>query len=311
MTATMPFNTLSRRRFIQLTAMSLAAMPTLGRVRTQNKLTKVIPGSGEHLSPIGMGTWITFNVGRDSLLKNRRTKVMKTFIRQGGQLIDSSPMYGSSEQTVGYALSESGHPPNLFSATKTWTSDVEEGRKQFSSSQHLWGLKQIDLLQVHNLVAWKQHLPMLNELKQQGLIRYIGVTTSHGRRHEEMETIIKSGLVDFAQLTYNVVDREAEQRLLPAALAHNVGVIANRPFQGGKLFSKIASAPFPEWALSIGCQNWAQFFLRFIVSHPAITCAIPATTRVDHMTENMGSMDEAILPRNKQRKAMLAYLGQL
>lgn len=266
--------------------------------------------SGEKLFPIGMGTWITFNVGRDKYLRKQRTRVLQTFFEHGGQLIDSSPMYGSSEQVVGHALSKLKNNKRLFSATKTWTSSVSEGRKQFANSQHFWGTKTFDLVQVHNLVAWREQLAMLQELKEQGLVRYLGVTTSHGRRHEELEKILETVPLDFIQLTYNIFDREAEKRLLPLALEKGVSVIANRPFRGGSLINSITNTPLPAWHLEAGCYNWAQMFLRFIVSHPAITCAIPATSRVEHMVENMQSINSVPFPDQRLRQKMFDYWDQ-
>ena len=266
-----------------------------------------IPNAGETLNPIGMGTWITFNVGRDNYLRKKRTQVLKTFFQYGGQMIDSSPMYGSSEQVVGFALSQLKNKKSLFSATKTWTNSADEGRKQFSDSQQFWNKNVFDLVQVHNLVAWREQLAMLRELRQEGLVRYLGVTTSHGRRHEELLHILQTEPLDFIQLTYNIFDREAEQKLLPLAKEKGIAVIANRPLRGGSLMDSVANTPLPPWHAELGCYNWSQFFLRFIISHPALTCAIPATTRVDHMVENMQSVNTVPLPDEKLRTKMINY----
>jgi diketogulonate reductase-like aldo/keto reductase len=220
-------------------------------------------------------------------------------------------MYGSAEEVLGYALDRLGRPqPSLFSATKVWTPFASRGEWQIEESHKLWGLQQFDLYQIHNLVAWEHHLQTLQQHKHEGTIRYIGVTTSHGRRHQELEQIIQTQPIDFVQLTYNILDREVERRLLPAAIEKGVAVIANRPFQGGDLFFKLARKPLPKWAGDIDCQNWAGFFLKFVVSHHAITCAIPATSQVEHMIENMGAL-RGKLPDSKTRKRMADYVASL
>jgi diketogulonate reductase-like aldo/keto reductase len=228
----------------------------------------------------------------------------------GGQLIDSSPMYGSSEQVIGKAMEQLGRPAGLFAATKVWTSGWQAGIRQMERSRLLWGVEQFDLMQVHNLLDWQTHLATLKEWKADGRIRYLGVTTSHGRRHAELESIMQKEPLDFVQLTYNLVDREVEQRLLPLAAERGIAVLANRPFQGGGLFSRFRNRPLPEWADEIDCQNWAQFFLKFVISHPAVTCAIPATSQVAHMRENMGAA-YGHLPEPAMRRRMLEYVNSL
>lgn len=267
-----------------------------------------IPSTSESIHPIGMGTWITFNVGRSPALIEARAKVLKTFFDLGGQMIDSSPMYGSAEQVLGKTFELAPPPSRMFTATKTWTSSGAEGKQQFVDSMSLWQRPSFDLLQIHNLVGWQTHLPILQELKRQNLIRFIGVTTSHGRRHEELRTIIESQDIDFVQLTYNIRHREVEQYLLPAAKERGIAVIANRPLDGGNLMDDFESKPLPMWAKELGINNWAQYFLRFIISHPAITTAIPATSKVAHMKENMGAANPIPLPNTKQRQAMINYL---
>lgn len=271
----------------------------------------IIPKSKEPVFPIGMGTWITFNVGNDALLRQQRTEVVKTFFALGGQLIDSSPMYASAEEVLGYTLKQLPQNAKLFSATKIWTNSKQAGQEQFNQSQKLWYQTNFALLQIHNLVAWQKHLPLLQELKKEGLIRYIGVTTSHGRRHSELKKIITTQDIDFIQLTYNIADREAEQELLPLAQDKGLAIIANRPLQGGRLMDRFENEQLPSWAKELGCNNWAQFFLRFIISHPAITYAIPATSRVEHMKENMLSVNKFPLPNQTQRQRMISYLKEI
>jgi len=307
---------LMRRRHLQqlsclgltcmLSPLNFAASPNTGHLTHQLGKTR------ERLNPIGMGTWITFNVGRSKRLIDQRSQVLQTFFDAGGQVIDSSPMYGSAEQVLGETFKLTSPPARLFTATKTWTSSAAEGKTQFTDSLKLWQQPNIDLLQIHNLVAWQTHLPMLRELKQQNLIRYIGITTSHGRRHSELLSIIEShDIDDFVQLTYNIRDREVEQRLLPAALERGIAVIANRPLDGGRLMKDFQRASLPAWAKELGINNWAQYFLRFIISHPAITLAIPATSQIAHMKENMGAANTSPLPNSRQRAEMIKYLKQV
>jgi diketogulonate reductase-like aldo/keto reductase len=273
-------------------------------------MKRTIPVSGEQVPAVGMGTWITFNVGDDPALRNERVKVLQTFFDMGGTLIDSSPMYGSSEKVVGYCLKHMTGAPQPFAATKVWTLLQMLGVRQIERSRKLWGLDPFDLMQVHNLLNWESHLATLSEEKAQGRLRYIGITTSHGRRHDEFEKIMRTEPIDFVQFTYNILDREAEDRLLPLAADRGLAVIINRPFRGGGLFDLFARHPLPAWAGEIDCANWAQFFLKFIVSHPAVTCAIPATSRVDHMQQNMGAL-HALLPDQPMRARMVQYVESL
>ena len=257
-----------------------------------------------------MGSWITFNVGGNRALSARRVKVLVTFFAMGGGMIDSSPMYGTSEAVIGYCLERIGKTPSLFSATKVWTPLKATGAGQMETSRNLWGVDRFDLMQVHNLVNWKGHLDTLRAHKAQGRIRYIGVTTSHGRRHDDFEKVMAVQPLDFAQVTYNILDRRAERRLLPIAAERGLAVIVNRPFRRGALFRTVARHPLPRWASEFDCANWAQFFLKFIVSHPAVTCAIPATSRVDHMRENMGAL-AGRLPDQETRRRMARYVESL
>jgi diketogulonate reductase-like aldo/keto reductase len=274
-------------------------------------ITKPIPSSGEKLPVIGMGTWQTFNVGGDPKLRDQRTKVLAAFFKGGGTVIDSSPMYGSSQDVVGYGLERLDAEDRVFAAEKVWTRDGDETVSQIVESRKEWDIPRFDLMQVHNLLAWKDHLAKLQELKKDKKIRYVGITTSHGRRHDEFEEIMKTQDLDFVQLTYNMADREVEKRLLPLAAERDIAVIANRPFRGGSLVDQVQSGhSLPKWASEIGCENWPQFLLKFIVSHPAVTCAIPATTKVEHMRENMGAA-RGDLPDAKTRKRMINYVASL
>jgi len=276
-------------------------------------ITKPIPSTGELIPVIGMGTWITFNVGQNIEARNERTEVLKTFFDLGGTMVDSSPMYGAAEDVMGYALNRltaQGITPrdSLFSASKVWTRG--DGDSQIADSFRLWNLNEFDLFQIHNLLNWQEHLAALRQLKAEGKIRYIGITTSHGRRHKDLEDIMKTEALDFVQLTYNLQYRDVEQRLLPLAKDKGIAVIANRPLDGGRLFDRFGDKPLPPWAAEIGCANWAQFFLKFVASHPAMTCAIPATSQISHMQENVGAA-RGRLPDEKTRAKMLSYLQNL
>jgi len=301
--------TVSRRSALtSLGALGLTAVVS-GRAPAASAvaLTKRIPSTGEPLPVVGMGSWITFDVGDDAAARAQRVEVLRAFFDGGGTLIDSSPMYLTSQEVIGHCLARLPERPALFAATKVWTMTRALGIRQMEASRQLWGLDRFDLMQVHNLLDWEAHLETLTEWKAQGRVRYIGVTTSHGRRHDTLEQIMTTQPIDFVQFTYNMADREAEERLLPLAAERGLAVIVNRPFRRGTLFETIGSRPLPDWAGEIGCTNWAQFFLKFIVAHPAVTCAIPATSRVDHMRENMGAA-HGPFPDAKTRARMVQYI---
>ena len=219
-------------------------------------------------------------------------------------------MYGSSQATIGYGLRKLGYPNEVFSADKVWISDADNGPDQIEQSRAAWGVPQFDLLQVHNLVSWEPHLDSLLGMKADGRLRYVGITTSEGRRHAEIERIMADQPIDFVQVTYNIVDREVEARILPLARERGIAVIANRPFREGALLRQLEQQPLPGWIAETGAASWAQFVLQFVVAHPAVTCAIPATTRVDHVRENMAAAFGA-LPDAATRQRMADYVGQL
>ncbi len=281
---------------------------TFARPRTG--ILRAIPSTGEQLPVIGMGSWQTFDVGSSRRALQTRVEVLRTFFDKGGAIIDSSPMYGSSEEVIGYCLNQLNNTQNLFSATKVWTWGKQSGVNQMELSRKLWGVKRFDLMQIHNLLDWESHLETLKAMKADGRIRYIGITTSHGRRHDDLEQALTDHQFDFVQFTYNILERETEERLLPLAKERGTAVIINRPFEGGDLFDYVTGKPLPKWAAEFDCRNWAQFFLKFIVSHPAVTCAIPATSRVDHMKENMGA-GFGKLPDQKMRQRMVAHFKNL
>jgi diketogulonate reductase-like aldo/keto reductase len=292
-------------------AIMLPAWPAgPGRAASTQPAMRLIPSSGENIPAVGLGSWITFNVGNDPELLDSSAGVMKAFFAHGGKMIDSSPMYGSSQGTIGYGLNKLSAKADVFSADKVWTGNASEGPDQIEASRQHWGVDRFDLLQVHNLVSWQAHLETLLEMKQAGRLRYAGVSTSHGRRHDELALIMREQPIDFVQLTYNIEDREAEQRLLPLAQERGIAVIVNRPYQRKALVRAVEGKPLPGWVAETGANSWAQFLLKFVISHPAVTCAIPATTREDHVIENMAAA-RGEMPDEKLRARMAQYFRDL
>ncbi|WP_201745051.1 aldo/keto reductase [Aidingimonas lacisalsi] len=307
------FNPMSRRQVLQglLMATAASALPPWQVLAQHNgPKTRVIPSTGDTVPLVGLGSWITFNVGDDPELLEQCADVMAAFFESGGRMIDSSPMYGSSQATIGYGLDKLDAYERVFSADKLWTSSPDEGRDQIEASRSDWGVSRFDLLQVHNLRAWRENLETLLTMKDDGELRYVGITTSHGRRHDEFETIMRDYPLDFVQLTYNPVDREAEQRLLPLAREREIGVIVNRPFQQGRLIDRLGDHDLPDWASEVGAETWAQLILKFIISHPDVTCAIPATTQVEHVRENMAAASSP-LPDDDMRQRIAETIGEL
>ena len=301
----------SRRTVLRagLAAAGIAMLPQLGATGMA-LATKRIPSTGEAMPVIGLGSWVTFNVGEDPVLRDECAAVMAAFFEAGGRMIDSSPMYGSSQATIGYGLRKLGYPQALFSAEKVWTSSAANGPRQIAETRAQWGVDRFDLLQVHNLVSWERHLETLFAMKAEAGLRSVGITTSEGRRHGEMERIMASQPIDFVQVTYNPLDREVEDRILPLAQERGIAVIVNRPFRQGTLIHDLEGRPLPPWLAETGASSWPQFMLKFITSHPAVTCAIPATTRVDHLRENMAAASGAV-PDETMRGRMVDYLRQL
>jgi diketogulonate reductase-like aldo/keto reductase len=304
-------NHFTRRTFMG----SLAAAATMpiccnSDAATGPILMRAVPSTGERIPAIGLGTWITFNVGGDERLRADCARVMQTFFDLGGAMVDSSPMYGSSEEVIGYCLAHVKDRSALFSATKVWTVFKALGVHQMEASRELWGVNRFDLIQIHNLLDWSTHIETLKAMRAQGRVRYIGITSTQGWRYGACEEIMQSEPIDFVQFTYNVMEREAEERLLPIAAERKLAVIVNRPFAEGALFERLRGKPLPPWAEEIDCTTWAQYLLKFIISHPAVTCAIPATRRVEHMQDNMTVL-RGRLPDEKMRARMLRYIEHL
>ena len=287
---------------------AMATWPLLTHAKpTRPVLHKTIPRTGVELPAVGMGTWITFNVGNDAALRQARTDVVRAFLDAGGAMIDSSPMYGSSQAVVGAALDSLGREAAVFSTDKIWTRG--DGEQQLAETARRWGVSRFDLLQVHNLLNWEEQLPMLMALRADGALGHVGVTTSHGRRHRALADIMRREALDFVQLTYNPLDREAEARLLPLAEERGMAVIVNRPFRTGALTTQLLGKPLPGVAGELGAASWAQLIIKYIVSHPAVTVVIPATTRVDHVRENLAAATGP-QPDAAQRKQIAAAVRE-
>jgi len=302
----------SRRRFLQAgTAAVLAPLASTCLAATQtDPIKKSIPASGEQLSVIGLGTSRTFDVSSETAAQSPLLEVMRAFFDNGGQLIDSSPMYGNAEAVTGALLQALDYPSGLFAATKVWTYGKQQGIEQMQRSRELLGVERIDLMQIHNLRDWQVQLETLREWKAAGRIRYIGITTSHGRYHDELETILQQQPFDFVQFSYNIGNRVAEQRLLPIAREQGIATLINRPYQRGSLFRKVKGQPLPDWAVEFDCASWGQYFLKFIASHPDVTCIIPATSKLKHMVDNMAA-GYGRLPDADMRRRMAAHLESI
>ena len=302
-----------RRRFLkQAAGLGAAALtwPAWVSAKQATALKKAIPKSGEQIPVIGMGTSRTFDVGNDPVLRAQLGEVLQLFFDHGGAVIDSSPMYGSAEQVTGDLLANIKNKQALFAATKVWTWGKQEGLTQMQRSSERMGVKVFDLMQIHNLRDWEVHLATLKEWKAEGKVRYIGITTSHGRFHDELEVILENEPFDFVQFSYNIMNRTVEQRLLPIARERGIATLINRPFARGELFSLVKGKPLPEWAKDIDVNSWGQFFLKFVVSHPDVTCAIPATSKPHHMRDNMAA-GFGQLPDAAMRQRMIEHISSL
>jgi diketogulonate reductase-like aldo/keto reductase len=305
---------MTRREAARLIGASAAGLALPISIRAANEsstmLTRVIPSSGEKLPVIGLGTWRAFDV--DLTTDNRRQleQVLSLFVKLGGRVIDSSPMYGRAEEVIGELTAALGIRDKLFLATKVWTHGKENGIKSMERSMALLRTKRVDLMQVHNLVDVQTHLATLREWKQQGRIRYLGITHHEAGVFPDVEKVMRSEKLDFVQINYSLMEREAEERVLPLAQERGVAVIVNRPFGAGDLFGKVRSKPLPDWAGEFDCRSWAQFFLKWIVAHPAVTCAIPATDKPLHLEDNMqGGVGR--LPDENMRRRMVELVSSL
>jgi diketogulonate reductase-like aldo/keto reductase len=273
-------------------------------------VTRPIPSSGEALPVVGLGTYQSFGVSTNAAEREPLQQVLRLFIDRGGRLVDSSPMYGTSESVVGDLSAALGIASQLFTATKVWTSGREAGIRQMDESFLRMKVTRMDLMQIHNLLDWKTHLPTLKQWKQAGRIRYTGITHYHSGAYSELERLMKMREFDFVQFNYSIAEREAEQRILPLARETGTAVIVNRPFAQASLFSRVRGKPVPEWAAEFDCRSWGQYFLKYILGHPAVTCVIPATAKPEHLLDNMMA-GAGRLPDESTRKKMALYIDTL
>jgi len=266
---------------------------------------RTIPSSGEAIPAIGLGTWRTFDVGRGADERAPLKEVLQKFVELGGKVIDSSPMYGAAEAVAGDLAAELKLADRLFWATKVWTSGAAAGVKQMEASLRHFRVTRLDLMQIHNLLDWRTHLRTLREWKQAGRVRYIGVTHYTAGAYDELERVLRAEPLDFVQVNYSLGERDADRRILPLARERGMAVLVNRPFAEGGLFQRVRSTPLPPWAAELGCESWAQLFLKWILAHPAVTCVIPATSRVAHLVDNMKA-GTGPLPDTASRERMAA-----
>lgn len=306
---------LSRRNFLKsaLTAglsAGLASVTPFGRellaASSQTMRTRPIPSSGEQLPIVGVGTWQQFDVSPDPSYLDPLKNVLRNLFKTGGSVIDSSPMYGRAESVVGTLLESMGERNEAFLATKVWTRGREDGINQMKSSMSKLNADVVDLIQVHNLVDWQTHLDTLNQWKSEGRIRYTGVTHYTQSAFDELETVMTDRDIDFVQLPYSIGFRTAEDRLLPLAEEQGIAVLVNRPFEAGGLFRGVRNRELPDWAGEVDCSSWAQYFLKFILGHPAVTCVIPGTSNPQHMLDNARA-GVGTIPSDKQRERMHRY----
>lgn len=308
---------ISRREAARLFAQSAAGLIVArtalaaGEKKPVGELTllqRAIPSSGETLPVIGLGTWQAFDVGPGAPERRPLEEVLALFVKLGGRVVDSSPMYGRAEQVVGDIATKLDLHRSLFLATKVWTTGKEQGIASMEKSLARLQTKRIDLMQVHNLVDARTHLATLRDWKEQGRVRYLGITHYAFSAYGEVAKLLRSEKLDFVQINYSLLEREAEKEILPLAQERGVAVIVNRPFGGGDLFARVRQKPLPEWAAEFDCHSWAQFLLKWIIAHPAVTCAIPATNKTSHLEDNMQA-GVGPLPDEKLRQRMSEALS--
>ena len=304
---------INRRQVVKLGASTLACHALGVKAANAAQLPMIkrpIPSSGEMLPVMGMGTSRTFDTADDPQSLAKLGAVMQAFFESGGTIIDSSPMYGNAESRVGDVLRAMDQRPEVFAATKVWTTGREKGIEQMEESARRMDVQTFDLIAVHNLKDWKTHLATLKAWKKEGRVRYIGITTSHGRDHDQFIEVMRHEPLDFVQFSYNIEDRAAEETLLPLAKSRGIATMINRPYQRGALFKKSRGSALPELAAELDCTSWGQFYLKFILGHPAVSCIIPATSKIHHMQDNMQA-NFGRVPDAAQREEMLRVFESL
>jgi diketogulonate reductase-like aldo/keto reductase len=302
-------NRISRRDWLKCAA-ALLLGGTMPSSQAATLLERRIPKTGEAIPAVGLGTWQVFDVAGDAKELEQARETLKTFAQLGGRLVDSSPMYGSSESVTGRLAAELGLRPKLFVATKVWTRGKQAGIRQMEDSMKKLRVEHLDLMQVHNLVDAPTHLATLREWKKAGRVRYIGITHYNAGAHEDLEKFIRPGDIDFVQVNYSIAEPEAGQRLLRAAADSRTAVIVNRPFAEGAMFGRVKGKPLPAWAREINVASWAQLFLKWILADPAVTCAIPGTRNPKHVADNLGAASGP-LPDEAMRRMMSDYFEAL
>ncbi len=303
-------STLTRRSASKLMAAGMASflLPAPLFPTNEQMNSRLIPGTNERIPMIGLGTWQTFDVGSSEAERAPLKEVLKILIESGGSVIDSSPMYGRSEKVVGDLTTELQIQDKIFEATKVWTSGEEAGIQQMNNSLNFMQVSQMDLMQIHNLVDWKTHLKTLKTWKEEEAIRYIGITHYNKSGYAEVEKIMKTQEIDFVQINYNLMVRDAAERILPLARDKGIAVLINRPYEGGSLFRAVKHKTLPEWASEFDATSWGQFFLKFILAHPAITCVIPGTSKAKHMRDNVQA-GFGKLPTAAHQRKMIEFIS--
>ena len=271
-------------------------------------MQRPIPSSGETLPVIGLGTWRTFDVGASATEREPRKQTLQRLVELDGRVIDSSPMYGTAETVVGDLAADLRVTDKLFLATKVWTSGRDAGIAQMEQSFRRLRARCVDLMQIHNLLDWRTHLPTLRDWKAAGRIRYLGVTHYTASAYDELARVLRSERLDFVQINYSLGEREAERRILALARERGAAVLVNRPFSTGGLFQRVRGQALPAWAAEFDCRSWAQFFLKWILAHPAVTCVIPGTSRREHVVENLEA-GVGRLPDTEMRERMAALVA--
>jgi diketogulonate reductase-like aldo/keto reductase len=304
---------IDRRTALKLVAAATAAVlaPTrLAAAAAPVMTLRKVPASGEEIPVIGMGSSDTFDVGTDGMKRAVLQGVLRRLVESGGRVIDTSPMYGSAEGVLGDLIDELGLGPKVWLATKVWTRGREAGAKQIADSFARLRTDRLDLLQIHNLLDWREHVPTLRALQASGQVKYSGITHYRADAHAEIERVLVAEKFDWVQVNYSLAEPEAATRLLPFCQDKGIAVMVNRPFADGAMFARVRGKPLPPWAAEVGCESWGQFLLRFVISHPAVTCVIPATSKPQHMVDNAAA-GRAPLPDARQRERMRTYWESL